>query len=86
MTHRLVKDHSGFIVNVGRQEENYISDVAKIIMDIMEVDPKKLEILPGPKGSAKRRCPDTKLVKELTGFSDYTNLRDGLKATVKSIL
>lgn len=86
MTHRLVKDHSGLIVNVGRQEEIYIADVAKIIMDIMQVDPKKLKILPGPKGSAKRRCPDTKLVKELTGFSDYTNLRDGLKATVESIL
>lgn len=86
MTHRLVKDHSGLIVNVGRQEEIYIADVAKIIMDIMQVDPKKLKILPGPKGSAKRRCPDTKLVKKLTGFSDYTNLRDGLKATVESIL
>jgi nucleoside-diphosphate-sugar epimerase len=86
MTHRLVIDHSGCIVNVGRQEENSIADVAKIIMDIMEVDPNKLEILPGPKGSAKRRCPDTTLVQKLTGFNNYTSLKDGLKNTVESLL
>jgi nucleoside-diphosphate-sugar epimerase len=86
MTHRLVTDHSGRIVNVGRQEENAIADVAKIIMDIIGVDPNKLEILPGPKGSAKRRCPDTTLVQQLTGFNKYTSLRDGLKITVESLL
>jgi nucleoside-diphosphate-sugar epimerase len=86
MTHRLITDHSGCIVNVGRQEENAIADVAKIIMDIMEVDPAKLEILPGSKGSAKRRCPDTALVRQLTGFDTYTSLKDGLKITVESLL
>jgi nucleoside-diphosphate-sugar epimerase len=86
MTHRLITDHSGCIVNVGRQEESTIADVAKIIMDIMEVDPDKLEILPGPKGSAKRRCPDTALVRQLTGFDTYTSLKDGLKITVESLL
>jgi nucleoside-diphosphate-sugar epimerase len=86
ITHRLVKDHSGHIVNVGRQEESQISSVAKIIMDIMGVDPNRLEILAGPKGSAKRRCPDTKLMTSLTGFKDYTSLRDGLKTTVESLV
>ena len=86
MTHRLVVDHDGHIVNVGRQEENTIADVARIIMDIMGVDPDKLEILPGPKGSAKRRCPDTSLVQKLTNFTNYTSLEDGLKITVNSLL
>lgn len=86
ITHRLAMNSKNKIVNVGRQEENQISDVARIIMDIMGVDPSRLEILPGAKGSAKRRCPDTKLMQELTGFTDYTSLRDGLKITVESLI
>jgi nucleoside-diphosphate-sugar epimerase len=86
ITHRLVMNSKNKIVNVGRQEENQISDVARIIMDIMGVNPDRLEILPGAKGSAKRRCPDTKLMQELSGFTDYTSLRDGLKITVESLI
>lgn len=86
ITHRLVSDCKNYIVNVGRQEEYYIADVAKIIMNIMGVDPNKLEILPGPLGSAKRRCPDTALMKQLTNFKNYTSLEDGLKITVESLI
>ena len=86
ITHDLVLNHKNTIVNVGRQEENKISDVARIILDIMGIDPNKLEILPGAKGSAKRRCPDTSLMQSLTGFTEYTSLRDGLKITVESLL
>ena len=86
MTHLLVTKHSGHIVNVGRQEETKISDIAKIIMDIMGVDPSKLEVQPGPKGSAKRRCPDTSLVEKLTGFTSYTSLRQGLSNTIESLI
>lgn len=86
ITHRLVMNNKNLIVNVGRQEESSIAEVAKIIMDVMGVDPDKLEILPGPKGSAKRRCPDTSRMQELTGFTNYTSLRDGLKITVESLL
>jgi len=85
MTHNLITNHSGHIVNVGRQEESRISDVAKCIMDIMGVDPTKLEILPSPKGSALRRCPDTSLVQKLTGFEKYTSLQEGLKKTIESL-
>ncbi len=85
MTHNLIANHSGHIVNIGRQEESRISDVAKCIMDIMGVDPTKLEILPSPKGSALRRCPDTSLVQKLTGFEKYTSLQEGLKKTIESL-
>lgn len=86
MTHQLVKNHRNYTVNVGRQEETRISTVAKIIMDIIGVDPKKLEIISGPIGSAKRRCPDTSLVKKLTGFDNYTPIELGLKKTIESLL
>lgn len=86
ITHRLVKDHQGHIVNVGRQEETQISTVARIILDILEVDPNKLEIFQGPPGSAKRRCPDTTLMTKLTNFTEYTSLKEGLRKTVESLI
>jgi nucleoside-diphosphate-sugar epimerase len=85
MTHNLIKNHSGHIVNVGRQEEIKISTVAKVIMKLMDVDPNRLEIMDAPKGSAKRRCPNTTLVKQLTGFNNYTPLEIGLKKTIESL-
>lgn len=86
ITDILINKCQNEIVNVGRQEENQISDVAKIIMDIMGVDPNKLEILPGPKGSAKRRCPDTTKMLRLTDYKYNFDLRKGLKLTVESLL
>ena len=86
MTHRLVKNASNKIVHIGRAKETKIETVAKAIMDIMGIDPDKLEIQPGPVGSAKRRCPDTTLVKELTGFEHYTDIYKGLKKTVESLI
>ncbi len=55
-------------------------------MDIMDVDPNKLEIMPGPIGSAKRRCPDTSKLLKLTDTFSYTPLKVGLKHTVESLL
>ena len=84
MTHNLVMNANNNIVNVGKQEESAIEDVAKCILDIMGVDPTLLEIRNGPVGSAVRRCPDTKQVRSLTGFEKYTSLRDGLEKTVEA--
>lgn len=86
MTHTLIKNHQGYIVNVGKPEMVLISDVAKLIMELMGVDPAKLKILPGAVGSVSKRLPDTTLVKELTGFTQYTDLRTGLKKTIESLL
>ena len=86
ITDQLVSHANNEIVNVGKQEEVTISDVARIIMDIMEVDPNKLEILPSPLGSAKRRCPDTSKMLRLTDYKYMFNLKDGLKLTVDSLL
>ena len=86
MTHNLIENVKNKIVNVGHQEEIQIETVAKCIMDIMEVDPTKLEIKSGPIGSAKRRCPDTSLVRELTKFTNYTPLEKGLRKTVESLI
>jgi nucleoside-diphosphate-sugar epimerase len=86
ITDQLVSHANNEIVNVGKQEEVTISDVAKIIMDIMGVDPNKLEILPSPLGSAKRRCPDTSKMLRLTNYQYMFSLKHGLKLTVDSLL
>ena len=86
MTHNLVLNANDRIVNVGRQEESTIEDVAKCILDVMGVDPTLLEVRGGPVGSAKRRCPDTKQLRALTGFEKYTDLEKGIRKTVESLL
>lgn len=86
MTHTLVKHHSNQIVNVGKSDMILISEVAKTVMDLMGVDPEKLEILSGQVGSVAKRCPDTTLVQQLTGFTQYTSLRDGLRKTIESLI
>ena len=86
MTHDLVMNVNDRIVNVGKQEESSIEDVAKCIMDVMGVDPTLLEIKDGPVGSVKRRCPDTQQLKALPGFEKYTSLQDGIRKTVESLL
>ena len=86
MTDELVMNVNDRIVNVGKQEESSIADVAKCILDVMGVDPTLLRIEEGPIGSAKRRCPDTKQLKSLIKFDKYTALQDGIKKTVESML
>ena len=85
MTHDLVMHANDKIVNVGRQEESSIEDVAKCILDVMGVNPTLLEIRPSPKGSAVRRCPDTRQVRAITGFEKYTSLREGILRTIESL-
>jgi len=86
MTHDLVMNVNDRTVNVGKQEESSIEDVARCILDVMGIDPTLLEIRQGPIGSAKRRCPDTKQLRALTKFENYTSLQDGMKKTVESLL
>tara|TARA_B100001057_G_scaffold406948_1_gene420556 strand:- start:864 stop:1721 length:858 start_codon:yes stop_codon:yes gene_type:complete len=86
MTDQLVMNVNDRIVNVGKQEESSIEDVAKCILDVMGIDPTLLRIEEGPIGSAKRRCPDTRQLKSLTKFDKYTALQDGIRKTVESLL
>jgi len=85
-THDLVLNCTNEIVNVGNQQEVKISDVARIIMKIMEVNPDKLEIRKSPLGSAKRRCPDTKKLYNFVNVDSIIDLEEGLRRTVESLL
>lgn len=86
ITHELVLNCKNEIINVGNQEEVKISDVAKIIMKIMGVDPQKLQIFSSPTGSVTRRCPDTKKLLNITKTKNIVSLEEGLKRTVESLI
>jgi nucleoside-diphosphate-sugar epimerase len=68
------------IVHVGNsQEEISMQDMAKVLFKIAGVNP-KLDVLPAPQGCVQRRCPDTTLLKQLTGFKPNVPLETGLKS------
>ena len=47
MTHRLINTVDNQIVNVGNPVETTIEFVAKTILNILEIDPERLQIRPG---------------------------------------
>lgn len=82
ITYMLSKLTTNKIINVGRDDEVKIKDVAEKVLHLMGKDPKKLKILDGKKGSASRRCPDTRLLKSIIGDYNFINLDQGLEKTI----
>ena len=84
MTIDLAKIATDEILNIGRQEEILIKDVAELILKICKIEAGPLRILPSPVGSVTRRCPDmSKTLKILDGF-EYTPLQTGLEKTINN--
>lgn len=72
---------NGEIINIGNdKEEIKIINLARKIFDISNFHP-ELEILPPPKGSVDRRCPDITKAKELVGYKPQIDLNTGLQKT-----
>ena len=69
------------IINIGRSKETKIGEVYKKIFKITKFNPKKVIYVKSPKGSTKRRYPDVKLLKKLTGYECKTDLEKGFKKT-----
>lgn len=69
------------IINIGKTDETKIREVYKEIFKITDFHPQKVVYKDSPKGSTQRRCPDTRLLKKLTGFECKTGLREGLQRT-----
>ena len=86
MTHELVLNAKNQIYNVGNYNEISIKTVAELILEILGIDPIKLEIQPSPTGSVTRRCPDLTKTLKKTNFEKFTDLKTGLTKTLKSFL
>ena len=77
------KAESGLVVHIGnKQEEVKIGELYGMIFDLCDWQPEKVQQVPAPTGSVDRRCPDTDLLKNLTGYTPDTPLREGLNNTV----
>jgi UDP-glucose 4-epimerase/UDP-glucuronate decarboxylase len=70
------------VIHIGNnQEEILISDLVKKIFKLVGYEA-KLENVPAPAGSVKRRCPDRSKIKKLTGVSTKVSLDEALRKTV----
>lgn len=85
LTMLAVDNFSNEIVNIGRECEYKISDVAKLILHYMGVNPNKLEIRNGPVGSAKRRSPKMSKLINFTNYEYEFSLEEGIKNTLESM-
>lgn len=74
---------TGEIVNIGNdQEETQISELAALILRLAGVKP-EIEPLPAPPGSVRRRRPDIRKLRRLTGFTPAVSLEDGVYRTLE---
>ena len=75
----------GQIINIGSNDEVKVIELAKIILNLMEVDVSPFR-KPAPVGSANRRMPDISKIQGLIDWEPTTSLEDGLKITVDSYM
>ena len=68
-------ESNGEIYNVGNDDEEIkIIDLAKVLFEIADVST-DIEVLPAPKGSVSRRCPDITKLKSI-GYEKQTSLKE----------
>ena len=69
------------IYHIGNDHEISIYDLAKKIIQIMNVDVEIIEGENSHEGNTNRRCPDITKIKQL-GYNPKINLNDGLSKTI----
>jgi nucleoside-diphosphate-sugar epimerase len=70
------------IINVGSDEEVTIKEVAKIILNKMNLDA-EIEFFPAPEGSVSRRQPDTQKMKKILPDLELTSVEQGIEKLLK---
>ena len=78
------KDAINETVNIGGPDEVSVFEMAKIILQKMNIDEQPIP-LKSPEGSVTRRQADVSKLKKLTGWEQKTSLEKGLELTVESI-
>ncbi len=81
-TQLVMEKSSNQTIHIGRSDEEIkIIDLAKKLFHTAGVNP-EIKLLPSPKGSVKRRCPDITKLSSL-GYKPETSLEAGLEKTFK---
>lgn len=70
------------VYNIGREHEDKIEEIAKLILRNLEIDVNLLEVYEGKTGSASRRCPSMKRYVEQFGVFDYTDFYKAMQSTI----
>lgn len=69
------------IFHIGTETEIEIGRLALLLSEVMGTKRLAVEARPGPEGSPRRRCPDTRKIREL-GWEPKVPLGEGLRRTV----
>jgi nucleoside-diphosphate-sugar epimerase len=68
-------------LHLGSEEEISVSYLADLLFEVAGWHPSTIDLHPPPRGSVRRRCPDTTRVKRLLGYERLTPLHEGLSRT-----
>ena len=68
-------------IHIGSSEETPIPELARRLFAIADWTPHEIEMAPAPAGSVRRRLPDVRRARDLTGWEASTSLDVGLRAT-----
>jgi len=74
------QNSNGQVINIGSGQETKILEVARIILELADYDPKNIAENYAPPGSTERRCPDVTKLAEL-GFTPKVDLSEGIERT-----
>lgn len=77
-----VKEAKGEVVNIGKDEEMRIIDLAMLVKKLTN-SKSEISFGPLPPGDPKRRCPDISRVKKILNWAPRTSLEEGLNKTVQ---
>jgi UDP-glucuronate decarboxylase len=69
-------------LHIGTRDEISMYKLAHMLFEIMGWHPENVHHEPAPAGSVSRRVPDTKKLRDLTGWEPKTSLGAGLRATI----
>ncbi|TKX52285.1 hypothetical protein EXE44_18790 [Halorubrum sp. SS7] len=72
----------GEVVNIGSRDEVTISELAKIILSIVD-SASEITHKPLPKDDPKRRQPDISKANELLGWEPEISLHEGMTRTIR---
>lgn len=72
------------IVNIGVDDEISIKDLAALILQVSNISG-KINCMPAPEGSVKRRCGNTEKLHSLTKFEPKVSLLEGIQLTLESL-
>ena len=84
MLNQVVNNDCNILVNIGRNSEEKISTVARLILELLGLGQEHLIVNSSPKGSVSRRCPDISLYEQIFGNVEFTDLKVGLTECLRS--